>query len=164
MDRMIGFKTYPIGAGMAQPAERWDQLSRLVDHTPQPLLDMVSSPQTAAFIRGVAKTYNLPAEQGITIAYAVLRVALGELKLPQLAQVVAKETGLAQTPATALAQEIEKELFVPVMTELSRVVQPPAPRTPPASPPPNTAAGGARNVLDLKNKPNPPLPPAIPRQ
>lgn len=175
-----GFIFYPIGAALAQTAERWETLSRIMETMPRSIRDMLISPQTASFIRGMIKTHNLPHEAGYHLAYLVSRVAVGEVSLAQLQSVMATELKLPLEQAAPIAREIEKELFVPIMLEFNQYLAArksgapprtssavtPAPPLRPAAPtaPPPTTGSGARNVLDLKSQPRPPVPPRIPKK
>lgn len=165
MNPNLTFLTYPIGAGMAQGEQRWAEISELVNNTPQTILDMVASPQTASYIRGVAKAHQLTAEQSYTIAYAVLRVALGEKRLAELSSILSSELAIANDKANQIAQELEHDLFAPIAIELNRHADQ---RRQEVKKLENKATGnpraaGATNVLDLKQQPQPPRPPAIPR-
>jgi len=84
MNPNLKFLDYPISSGMAHGPERWAEITEVVEGTPRPILDMLAAPRTASFIRGLIKTYKLPPERGQFIAYAVLRVALGEKALTEL--------------------------------------------------------------------------------
>lgn len=126
--------------------------------------DMITSSKSGAFIRGLTKTYNVPLEQAPRIALMILQIALGEKSLPQLTNLLSVELQIPNTMAQKMAGEIEQELFAPIMLELNQyLTQQQKPATAPQQPS-NLSAGGARNVLDLKNKPQPPTPPPIPRQ
>lgn len=155
MPRILSTDAYPIGAGMAQPPERWDEICELVNNTPKTIRTMLGSPHTAAFIRGLVKIHNLPLSQGLPIAYAVLQVALGEKTLAQLAGMLSSDLQIANDKAQTMAQDIERELFVPMMLEYNQFIQTKKMRL-------TRSTGGARNILDLKSqslpRPTPPRP------
>lgn len=157
MPRSLSFETYPIGAGMAQPIERWDEICELVNLIPRSARNMISSPRTAAFIRGIAKTHNLQTEQGPSIAYAVLQVVLGEKTLAQLSSLLSSDLKIANDKAQAIASEIEKELFAPIMLEYNKFMQSRKAQ-------PKQSLGGAMNVLNLKTTSKPSTSPGITRQ
>lgn len=167
------FKTYPIGSILIRPdSEDTHYLQQITALTPG-LKSLIASPTTSAFIRGLTKTYDVPPDKNPWVAFVVLQIACGEKTLTQLPNLLSTELQLVNNKAQQMAQEIEKELFVPVMLELNQyLAQQKTPRRSASSvgqaatgtAPSATAAGGAHNVLDLKSQPRPPLPPPIPRR
>jgi len=163
MNTEARWRTFPIGAGMAEGPERWAEITELVDQTPRSILDMLAAPRTASFIRGLVKTYKLPPEKGQFIAYSVLQVALGEKVLTQLSSVLAAEAQLGQDVAKRMADEIEKDLFEPIGEVLTNYL---ADRL--KSAPVRRREGSAEtsvdtnNVLDLTQGKKPPAPPPMP--
>jgi len=156
MPRTLDTDAYPIGAGMAQPPERWQEIFTLADTAPKSVRDMIGSPHTAAFLRGLVKVYNLTTTQALPIAYAVLRVAIGEKTLAQLASMLSTDLKIANDKAQQMAQEIERELFVPIMLDYNKFIQ--SNKLQPARP-----LGGAQNVINLKQFPKPPFAPKPPQ-
>ncbi len=152
MSRLQGTDFYPIGVGMAQSPERWEEICILFDKLPRGIRDVASSPRTAAFIRGLTKIYNLPLEQGPTIAYIVLQIMLGEKTLAQLPTLLSSDLKIANDKAQAIASEIEKELFGPIMLTYNQFMQTRKNQ-------PKQSMGGATNVLNLKTSSRPVTPP-----
>lgn len=156
-------RSVPISSLLLLPTEKrmpyFDQLEIM----PRNLRLLLFSPRTGAFIRGLTKVYNVPSEKAPTIALTVLKIAYGEKSLAQLASILSTELQLSNDKAQRIAQEIEKELFAPVMLELNQYLaqKKKAPTSPITTQP---QASGARNVLDLKSQSRPPLPPAIPNR
>jgi hypothetical protein len=140
--------TYPINSALDKSDERWAEICELVNIMPDPILDMVSSPRTAAFIRGLAKAHNLNFQQSPVIAYAVLQVAFGEKTLSQLAGLLSSSLKIANDKATIMASEIEKELFAPIMHTYNKFMQNRKSQ-------PQQSLGGATNVLNLKTASTP---------
>jgi hypothetical protein len=155
---------YPIGAGMTRGARRWDQISTLVNKLPKSVRDMLASPQSASFIRGLTKAYKLSQEQGQTIAYAVLQVALGEKTVAQLSSVLSTEIPLPNDKAQKIAKEIEGDLFVPIMPELIKYLERKKSGVETASEKTisSSASLGVKNVLNLKDQKKAPPPPPMP--
>lgn len=132
------FKTIPVGSLLILP-EGEDQLYLdKIGTLPPAIKQLVTQPRTGAYIRGLAKNFDIPLESAPVIAFAVLRVALGEITLDQLAATLASELHVDAPKAQAVAQDIAKELFTPM-----------AKAQPPETPP----AGNIPNLLDLKNLP-----------
>lgn len=163
--KFAALKSIPSGALFFQPMavkERyWDMLGK----QPPGITSMLNSERTGAFIRGLAKTYNLAETSVPFIAFAILEVGVGERPLSQLADGIAKSTNITPPVAQKVSQEIERELFAPLMLDLQTYSQKQRNRasTAPTNTPPSIQqTGGARNVLDLKNKQTQPLPPPIP--
>lgn len=111
--------------------------------------NMLFLPRTAAYIRGLARSNNIPLEQAPRIAFAVMRAAVGDFELAKLAGVLSGELKLANDVAQRLAQDIEKELFIPIMRDFNEWIT-----SQKQSLSPGAAAqdAGAQNVVDLKNK------------
>lgn len=123
MNPNLRFLDYPISAGMTHGARRWDRICDLLEEMPKSIRDMLASAHSASFIRGLYKLYKLPPEQGQTIAYAVLQVALGEKTLAQLSGRLAAKLPLPEDSAQKMAAEIEQDLMRPVRKDLERYWQ-----------------------------------------
>lgn len=161
MDRFEDFTSIPVGSLLDVPPERRRKYLSAIFALPTSLQDIVFQPRTGAFVRGFTKTYNVPVEKYSSIAFMILQTLIGESTVSRLSNLLSTQLQLPNDKAQAMAQEIEKELFVPVMLELNQyLAQQKAPAPPAATP----SAGGARNVLDLKSQPRPPLPPPIPKR
>lgn len=117
---------------------------------PDSVHKMVSSPSTGSYIRGLTKTFNLPPTAASQIALQVLAVAAGLKRLADLAGLLSSVLKIANDKAQAIAGDIEKELFGPVMLDFNKYLQ--AKKTAPEKP-----TGGAMNVLNLKKPLAPPL-------
>jgi hypothetical protein len=91
--------------------------------TPPSVRQMLFSLKTGAFIRGLAKTYDLPDNKTSFISLLILKIAIGEKSLPQLAGILSTELQLPNDKAQKIAQEIERELFAPVALELNQYLK-----------------------------------------
>ncbi|MBI3255999.1 MAG: hypothetical protein HYZ63_03440 [Candidatus Andersenbacteria bacterium] len=116
---------------------------------------IISSSATGSYIRGLAKTFNLPPTAASQIALQVLAVATGLKRLADLAGLLSSVLKIANDKAQAIATDIEKELFAPVMLDFNKYLQ--TRKT--AAPQPT---GGAMNVLNLKKPPSLPTQPSKP--
>lgn len=128
-------------------------------NTPQTISRMLSSPKTGAYIRGLIKTHDLPENTAPLVAFVVLRIAIGELRLNTIKETLVSELNTSPEQAQKIAVELERDLFAPIAQELNQSLalssQSPATRSPHPS--------GARNVLDLKQQKKIPAPPPLPR-
>lgn len=164
MGSLDTLKTFPIGSILTRPEEEDVHYLQKIRQLPQNLRKLISSPTTSAFIRGLTKTYDVPPDKNPLVAFVVLQIVCGERTLSQLANTLATELRLAHGQSQKMAIEIEKELFAPVMLELNKHLTQQKKQSTVAENPLPSQAGGARNVLDLKSQPRPPLPPPIPRR
>lgn len=167
MDKFAILKSIPSGSIFGQSAEVKERYWDILGTQPASVTDMLSSERTGAYVRGLAKTHNLPDTSVPIIAFAILEIGIGETPLSQLTETLTKHAAIAPQLAQKISQEIERELFAPIMLDLQTYVQQRRKALPPAVSPSLPRAqhtGGARNVLDLKNKPQAPLPPPIPRR
>lgn len=153
MATLDAYKTIPVGSILIRPESEDGAFLIQLRRTPPGLLGMITAPRTGAFIRGVAKTHDLSLQHAAVIAYHVLQVAFGTVQASQLTPLLGRELNVDAATSLKIAQEIERELFTPYAQELGQQHM-----TTKSTPPVPPAAGGARNVLDLKNQPRPPQP------
>ena len=121
--------------------------------------------KTGAFIRGLGKQYRLSEDATIKLAFLILRIALGEVRLSNLSQSLQKELSLPPDNCSDLAKDIERDIFSPFMIELNAYLaqqkssnsqtQAPAP----SMPTPSKTTNQPSNVLDLKKDWRGPTPP-----
>jgi len=156
------FVAIPIGSLMLIDDVTRDQYIRRFYTLPPSVIDIASSPQTGAYLRGLTRVYNLALEQSSILAWTVFRMMIGDITLAQLSSTLSSELRLANDKAQAIAADIEKELFAPIMLEYNQSLRSQKAAAAPALRP----SAGAQNVLDLKqqaaNRPLQP-PPAAPR-
>lgn len=159
----IIYNSVPVGSLVTLPAARRRYYIDRVLSLPRTVRDMLFSPRTGAFTRGLAKGYGLPEKKSSRLALATLRIAVGEKTLAQLPSVLSTELRLANDQAQKMAQEIEEGLFKPVVNELNVYLE----KKRGVGDRPITQSGGVRgvrNVLDLKNQKGKRLqPPPMPK-
>lgn len=142
---LISLKTIPIASFLARPeAEDAIYQQKLSSLTPL-LLTMVSSPRTGAYIRGLARQFNVQLETAQYISLTVIQICFGDVALSELATTLATRIGILPDQAQAMAKDIEKELFGPVMMELNQYLQ--AKRATDQQ-----SAADDPNVLDLRGR------------
>ena len=156
MNELSSFKNIPIGSILALPETETPEILAMVKRLPQFLRQIVLSPKTGAFVRGLARTYNITPENQVIIAQAILFVAVQKISLSALQEFIVKNISLENSQAQNIATEIERELFTPLALEFGQFVK--------KNQGDNTAPlNNLPNVLDLKNQPPKlPSPPPIP--
>lgn len=149
-DSLLSYKTIPVGSLLTIPEEQESFYLGAIKMLPQQLKTLVTSERTGSYIRGVAKILDVSLEKTPPIAFMVLRVVIGEITLAQLGTVLATELQLPTDMAQAMAKDIEKELFGPVMIELNQYLRSKQDglAEAPMEPPERTVSGP--NVLDLR--------------
>lgn len=147
------FESTPTGSlGTIPERDRGRFIDKLMDLPPK-VFEVLNLPRTGSYLRGLVKNYRLSEEKSAVVAFAVLRVAIGEKTLAQLASLLSTELKLPNDKAQKMAKEIEKDLFGPVMKELEEYWQKKGDKP---------EDKGARNILDLKQEKKPPAPPPMP--
>jgi hypothetical protein len=142
------FTAIPVGSLTLIDDINRDQYIAQFYKLPASTIAMTSSPQTGAYLRGLVKVYSLPLENSSMLAWSVLRVAVGEITLAQLPSVISTELKVANDKAQAIATDIEKELFAPIMLEYNQSLR----SSKAAASPSLQPSAGAQNVLDLKQQ------------
>ena len=146
MDSDTGlFESTPIGSLTGFEEDRRLVYLGAVMTLPVNLRALLFSPKTGAYIRGLAREVRLTDEHVARIAFAVLRIVIGEIALAQLAVVLATELRLANDIAQVMASDIEKELFGPVMVEFNQYLQSKQKADQPGAP-------ESPNLLDLRDQ------------
>lgn len=158
------YKSIPLGSLVVFPENESKYLDRLVEMPPG-LADLLISPKTGAFLRGIVRNATIDLSKAPHLAYIVLKVGMGEVLLAKLAATI---SGLLQLPndkAQKIATELEHDLFAPVAGELNDYLAAQKKRQA-ASAAASASQAGAKNVLDLKDSgaQRRPVPPAIPRK
>ena len=156
------YKSIPSGSVLILESTQQDVYLERFFTVPANLKRMLTDPNTGSFVRGLTKTYQLPPEQAPQIAFAVLCVAVGEIQLAKLGTVLSSELQIANDKAQAMAAEIERDLFVPVSRELGQFLEQRRKKAAGEAKTTQAQAGGAANVLNLKDAPQPPKPPHLP--
>jgi len=156
MARLDNLKTIPVGSLLTLPQQESDPYFNEIAAMPVKLKTLMTSVNTGAFTRGLAKSYGLPEDKSSIIALGVLRVAVGEKKLEDLSSLLAAEVPLPLNTARKMAAEIEKDLFEPVGDELEQYWQEKKETRVPLK------TDNVSNVLDLKKEKKVPPPPPMP--
>lgn len=137
----------PLGSLAVQPQEKESAYLDAIGKLPKNLFQIASSPMTGSFLKGLGKSFDLAPEVVSKISFEVLRVLVGELTLATLGGVLSGQLKLPNDKAQGIAQEIEKELFTPIMLELNDFL---AKQKQAASAGASASRAGAQNVVDLK--------------
>jgi hypothetical protein len=138
-----------LGAMAVLDDVRRAQLREKFSKTTGGVRKLVLSQESIPFLRGLARTHNVPDDKVPKLALGVLYVALGEWPLSNLAAGLSSTMGIPNDVAQKVAAEIEKELFAPIMLEFNKFLE--KQRQPKAEE--KAKQAGATNVIDLKNKP-----------
>lgn len=139
------FFSTPFGSLTSLDRSQRKQYLQPFNSMPSHVQEMLQDLKTGSFFRGLAKQFRLPLDQAEKLAFAVLRVAVGEIELAKLGVTLSAELKLPNDKAQAIAKEIEKELFAPVMLELNQFLEKQKKQS-------TQQPMGVKNVVDLKNK------------
>lgn len=154
------FNSVPVNSVLIVPEEHRGLYVHEAFQTEQVVRDMLISAHTGAYLRGVAKSYQLPSTAAPVLAFAVLRIAIGEIELAKLGSLISGDLQLANDQAQKIAQELERDLFAPISRALNTQVAKQAQQQATTSKD-QAQLAGARNILNLKEQRQPPQPPPI---
>lgn len=144
------FNSTPTGRGLLSvPADQRRTYILAIQNMPQTLFKTINSNTSAAFLQGIAKQFKMTSNQTLRLALAVLRIAVGEVSLAKFGAALSSELQLPNDKAQAIAKEIEKELFAPVMLELNQFLEERKKENENSGG--KAKQAGATNVVDLKN-------------
>ena len=187
----IAFESVPAGSLIVLPE---DKIGPYVDRLmviPKSVRAVAFSLKTGAYLGGLSKTYGIPENNVPLLSFLVLQILIGEKTFPQLSAMLSTDLKLPNDKAQKMAQEIERDLIVPIAGDLNRYlaeknkkkgsmsekmrssevqtadqVRSTKKAAPPTSAPSrrqSRPAANPQNILDLnKNRPGP-KPPRIPR-
>lgn len=141
---IFSYKTIPIGSILITPAAEHEKYFTSIDTLSTSVRELIASPRTGAYVRGLIKQFDLSEEFAPQIAFLILQVCIGDKALKDMAQTLQAELGVASTTSQLIAQDLEKELFQPLLSELTQYWQQQQQQI--------NKATGAPNVLDLKNQ------------
>ena len=117
MDILL-FKSIPANSLLLVPEEKREGYLDKALSLPEKTQDILFSGDTGAFVRGLAKSYDIDINLSPKIALAILFVAIGEKTFAQIPAVFSTELRLPADKAQKMANEIEKDIFGPVKREL----------------------------------------------
>lgn len=144
------YKTIPIGSLLILSEEEAQGALEAARSLPSNLKSLVISEKSGAYVRGLVRADGLPPQAAVRLALMILRVVIGEVLLSQLSSVIASDLRVGQDTAQAMAKDIEKELFGPVIMELNQYLQIKRAAETPTEPSERTVGGP--NVLDLRQQ------------
>jgi hypothetical protein len=163
MDWYEDYISIPIGSLLTREVNKDDHYMQELVELPRGIINIILSPKTGAYIRGLVKAHNLRPEMASIISYSTLQICYGEKEIAQLPSILSTELKIPNDTAQQLSQDIEKELFAPVAIELNQYVTKKRQLRQSIT---SKSRGpvGTQNVLDLKKQQQPPKPPPIPKQ
>lgn len=145
------YKTIPIGSLLILSEEEAQSALEAARSLPPNLKALIISEKSGAYIRGLVRAGGLPPQAAQRLALIILRIVIGELSLPQLSSLIASDFRVGQDVAQAMAKDIEKELFGPVMMELNQYLEAKQSGQQQASPS-QPSTPDSPNLLDLRDK------------
>src|SRR3989344_6061400 len=120
---MDSFHILPIGSIYSREEKASIGYLDIVQNLPLSLRGMTASTETASYIKGLSRTYDIPEEKQPSIAFAILELSIGKKTFDQIPAVFSTELGLSPDKAQKMASEIEKDIFGPVKRELDEFLQ-----------------------------------------
>lgn len=120
---MDSFYVLPVGSIYARPEEETSGYLDIIQELPVTIKGMISSTETASYIKGLARTYDIPEESQPSIAFAILEVAMGKKIFAQLPAIISTELQLPTDKAQKMSSEIERDIFHPIKKELDSFLQ-----------------------------------------
>jgi hypothetical protein len=162
------FKSIPINSYPNNDSDKKLEIIQKTLELPQTTQDLMFSPATGSYIRGVAKNNLANLKLAPKLAWLILRITLGKVVFPELPSTLKQEFNLEGQKAEELAKNIEKDLFAPVALEWNEWLQKQAsvkqqPKKAETTENKNKNQG-VQNVVNLKDDkssviPKPPRPP-----
>lgn len=105
--------------------ELQQQLAKRFKELPEKVQNAITSADVQGHLRTLAETHKLHVDQWAILENEVVLTMLGFEKTVDLAKNIAREVGIHEDAAEALASDISKTVFEPIRAELER--QAPAP-------------------------------------
>ncbi len=146
----IALKTIPINSLVLIPEQERGSYIQKIFTLHQKMQLMLFSDDTGAFIRGIAKTYNVSPETAPHIAFAILEIAIGKKTIAQLPSILSTELQLPIDTAQKMATEIEHDVLAPIKAELNDQSSQQKGSSVPSRTTAQAASSGMKNVLNLK--------------
>lgn len=120
---MDSYYFMPIGSIYSRPESKSIGYLDIISNLPQAIKNLIISPKTSSYVRGLSKSYDIPEDQAPFIAFAILEIAIGKKAFAQLPAILSTELQLPNDKAQKMAAEIEKDVFGPVRTELDEFLR-----------------------------------------
>ncbi len=147
---ILDFTTIPANSFLILPeADRTAYIQAIIPLHIK-IRDVLYSTDTGAFVRGIAKTYDVSPETAPKIAFAILEIAIGKKTIAQLPSILSTELQLPIDTAQKMATEIEHDVLAPIKTELSDQSSQQKGSSVPSRTTAQAASSGMKNVLNLK--------------
>lgn len=120
---MDSFHLLPVGSIYSREEHASLGYLDIIQNIPLPIKDMISSTETASYVRGLGRTYGIPEESQASISFAILEIAIGKKPFAQLSKTLSSELQLPNNEAQNMASEIERDIFGPIKRELSEFLR-----------------------------------------
>jgi hypothetical protein len=155
------YSSIPLGSLVTRSPEEEDVYIRLFQGLPDSMGKILKSQKTGAYSRGLTKSYGLVEEKSSMLSFIILQLAVGKKTLAQLPSLLSTELGLPNDKAQKMAEELEKDLLEPMMSEVGKGPEKEEGAVT-AKPGADTSSLGVNNVLNLKDQKKAPSPPPMP--
>lgn len=159
------YTAIPTSSVIQLSREDVDYYIKEMNCLPDAIFRVMNSPNTGAFLHGLAgKAGNNEPQQAAILGFTVLQVSIGEVPLAQLAGAISTNLKLPNDKAQKLANEIEKEIFLPISGELQEYVakqrqSKTSIRDKLDQGQPSSQTDRPQNLIDLKKDPKEPITP-----
>lgn len=124
---------------------------------PKSLKETITSEETADKFYNISwGQYKLKRKQQRIVSFTAGEIMLGIIELNEFSNILKKRLEIDQATAEKIAQDINKQIFQPVMASLTKVQQEASQKSDskPAISRPSTASKSKNeNIVDLKNLP-----------
>lgn len=147
---ILNFTTIPANSFLILPEANRASYIEAVIPLPIKIRDVLYSTDTGAFVRGIAKTYDVSPETAPKIAFAILEIAIGKKTIAQLPSILSTELQLPIDTAQKMASEIEHDVFGPIKADLSGLPSQQKGSSIPSRTTAQAVSSGMKNVLNLK--------------
>ena len=155
----IIYNSVPMGSLVTLPEDQRSNHINNILKLPKNASNILFSPATGAYIRGLTKSHNLPTEHAPIIALIIVRLVTREITIDQLPSIISTEVKTPNDKAQRIAKEIEEDLLGPIKEELEEFWNQQKQEEPVNEAEERATQGGANNVLNLKKEQSPPPPP-----
>ncbi len=118
MPELNTYKSTPIGSLITKSNEEGEHYIQKMMSMPPKLVTLLMSSNTGAYVVGLTRAYKLEPSLGSVIAFNILKIVHGDLALDQLSLTLASELQITLENALKMADEIDRDLFLPIQSEL----------------------------------------------